>query len=155
MASHSECLHHSPIHCPSGWVYGVVDYQCVWHSPYLASARSIHWHEASLSHRANSVLCLGTPDSGPSSFELSWKKKKKKKCFCHGALDLSPGPSASDICSFKQCNHPKLTEMINISLLSLRVRGTAREGRKRSKKKKGQSNIPIPSSAFKQIYCVG
>lgn len=86
---------------------------------------------------------------------LAEKKKKKKKCFCHGALDLSPGPSASDICSFKQCNHPKLTEMINISLLSLRVRGTAREGRKRSKKKKGQSNIPIPSSAFKQIYCVG
>lgn len=80
----------------SEWVYGLVDYQLVWHRPYLAQAWSIPrqavgW-EGSQSRRASSELCLAARAVGP---------QLRPKHFSHSPLNLSPGPSCSAMCSFK------------------------------------------------------
>lgn len=54
------------IRCHSSeWVYGLMDYQRVWHRPFLAQAWSISWQAegwgASQSRRASSQLSLSTP----------------------------------------------------------------------------------------------
>lgn len=53
----------------SEWVYGLMDYQRVWHSPYLAQAWSISWQsegwDASQSCRASSELSLAAQDLCP------------------------------------------------------------------------------------------
>lgn len=57
----------------SEWVYGLMDYQRVWHNPFLAQAWSISWQgrgwEASQSRRASSQLSLA-PRAGPNTLAI-------------------------------------------------------------------------------------
>lgn len=57
----------------SEWVYGLMDYQRVWHNPFLAQAWSISWQaqgwEASQSRRASSQLSL-VPRAGPNTLAI-------------------------------------------------------------------------------------